>query len=99
MLTYVNKKTIIKIKKSVAVRPKHPNKEIELAIKYAESKGWRYFSSGSSAHAWGRLLCPLATTEGHAMSIWSTPKSPENHARQIRRNVDVCEHQGDKNEQ
>lgn len=80
------------------VRPRHPNKEIEQAIKYAESKGWRYYSSGHSAHAWGRLLCPLADREGHSMSIWSTPKSTENHARQIRRNVDACEHQGDENE-
>jgi hypothetical protein len=80
------------------VRPKHPNKEIEQAIKYAESKGWRYIASGSSAHAWGRLFCPLASREGHSMSVWSTPKSPENHARQIRRNVDACEHQGGENE-
>ncbi|MCW8409598.1 hypothetical protein OQJ13_11515 [Legionella sp. PATHC035] len=80
------------------VRPKHPNKDIELAIKYAERKGWRYQSSGNSAHAWGRLLCPLASREGHSMSIWSTPKVPENHAKQIKRNVDACEHQGEENE-
>ena len=80
------------------MRSKHPNKTIEQAIKYAESKGWRYQSSGQSAHAWGRLLCPFESREGHAMSVWSTPKSPENHARQIRRNVNACEHQGDKNE-
>ncbi|WP_115174453.1 hypothetical protein [Legionella feeleii] len=80
------------------VRPRHPNKEIEQAIRYAESRGWRYYSSGTSAHAWGRLLCPLAKRDGHAMSVWSTPKCPENHARQIRRNVDACEHQGEDNE-
>tara|TARA_R110002126_G_scaffold123850_1_gene265730 strand:- start:3183 stop:3428 length:246 start_codon:yes stop_codon:yes gene_type:complete len=80
------------------VRPKHPNKTIEQAIKYAESKGWRYQPSGQSAHAWGRLLCSFKDREGHAMSVWSTPKSPENHARQIKRNVDACEHQGDESE-
>ena len=80
------------------VRPKHPNKEIERAIQYAESKGWRYFPSGQSAHAWGRLLCFLESREGHSMSVWSTPKSAENHARQIRRNVDSCEHTGETNE-
>lgn len=80
------------------MRPKHPNKEIELAIKYAESKGWRYQPSGNSAHAWGRLLCPLAAREGHAMSVWSTPKSNEDHAKQIKRKVDACEHQGEENE-
>jgi len=80
------------------VRPKHPNKEIEHALKYAESKGWRYHQSGNSAHAWGRILCPLSTREGHSMSIWCTPRSPENHAKQIIRNVDACEHQGERDE-
>lgn len=80
------------------VRPKHPNKDIELAIKYAESKGWRYQPSGNSAHAWGRLLCPLASREGHAMSVWSTPRSNEDHAKQIKHKVDACEHQGEENE-
>lgn len=32
------------------------------------------------------------------MSVWSTPKSPENHAKQIKRKVDACEHQGEENE-
>ena len=50
-------------------RSKHPNKEIERAVKYAESKGWRYQQSGNSAHAWGRLLCPFTAREGHAMSV------------------------------
>lgn len=80
------------------MRPRHPSKEIEEALLYAESRGWRYQSPGSSAHAWGRLLCPLASREGHAMSVWSTPRNPMNHARQIKRNVDVCEHHGGKNE-
>lgn len=77
------------------MRPKHPNKEIEHALKYAELKGWRYLPSGNSAHSWGRILCPLASREGHAMSIWSTPKSTENHAKQIIRQVNACEHEGD----
>ena len=80
------------------MRPRHPNKDIEAAIKYAESKGWRYQETGNSAHAWGRLLCPFESREGHSMSVWSTPKSTDNHAKQIRRNVDACEHQGDNNE-
>lgn len=45
-------------------RKKHPNKEIELAIQYAENKGWQYKKTGGSAHAWGRLLCPLHEREG-----------------------------------
>jgi hypothetical protein len=80
------------------VRSKHPNKDIEQSLRYAESKGWRYQPSGGSAHAWGRMLCPLPSREGHSMSIWSTPKSAENHAKQIKRNVEACEHQGEENE-
>ena len=94
MLTCDNSCHIIKQKEDVIVRPKHPNKDIEQAIRYAESKHWRYQPTGNSAHAWGRMLCPLATRDGHAMSVWSTPKSAENHARQIIRNVDACEHTG-----
>lgn len=74
-------------------RNKHPNKAIEAAIIYAEARGWRYKVTGSSAHAWGRLLCPLNAREGCSMSVWSTPKSPENHAEQIKRSVNRCPHQ------
>lgn len=73
-------------------RPKHPNKEIENAILYAEQKGWRYKNVGKSAHAWGRLLCSLPTREGCQMSIWSTPRNTFNHAEQIRRAIDKCPH-------
>jgi len=73
-------------------RPKHPNKEIEAAIQYAESKGWYYPDAGNSSHAWGRLLCSKKGRGACRLSIWSTPKVPENHAKQIRRNVNKCSH-------
>ncbi|MDF1761369.1 MAG: hypothetical protein P1U40_12620 [Coxiellaceae bacterium] len=73
-------------------RKKHPRKEIELAIQYAESKGWLYKKSVNSAHAWGRLLCPLHTPEGCALSIWSTPRNVRIHADQIKRRIDRCLH-------
>ena len=73
-------------------RKKHPNKEIEAAIKQAESLGWRYKKAGHSAHAWGRLLCPLESKEGCALSVWSTPRNPMTHARQIRKRVEQCPH-------
>ncbi len=78
-------------------RKKHPNKEIEAAIEFAEEKGWRFQESGNSSHAWGRLLCPKEDREGCSMSIWSTPKVPENHARQILRNVKSCPHKDEEN--
>lgn len=73
-------------------RPKHPNKEINGAINYAIEQGWRYKSSGKSAHCWGKLLCPLHAPDGCSMSIWSTPSNPTNHARQIVRAVNQCLH-------
>lgn len=74
------------------IRKKHPNKEIESAVCYAEDHRWRYKKAGNSAHAWGRLNCPNQSREGCAMSIWSTPRCPENHAKQIVRNVKKCPH-------
>ncbi len=73
-------------------RKKHPNKEIEDAIQYAEQQGWRYKKAGDSAHAWGRLLCPLQDRNGCSMSIWSTPRNTDTHAKQIYRRIDVCPH-------
>lgn len=71
-------------------RPRHPDKHIEAAAQHAEGLGWRV--QLSSGHAWGRLFCPLATREGCIISVWSTPRSPENHARHIRREIDRCPH-------
>lgn len=93
MLTYVNSVLYLQYKRGQYMpRKKHPNKEIEAAICFAESKDWRYKKTGDSAHAWCRLHCPLKTREGCAMSVWSTPKVPERHARQIIRNVKQCPH-------
>lgn len=74
-------------------RPRHPNKHIERAIQYAEQLGWRVVVPGG--HAWGRLLCPFSTREGCIVSVWSTPRNPENHARHVRREVDQCPHVGE----
>lgn len=72
-------------------RPRHGNKEIEKAVAYAEALGWRV--EISNGHAWGRLFCPRATREGCKISVWSTPRVPENHARHLRKVVDACPHQ------
>lgn len=76
----------------MAKRNTHPNKVIEEAIIYAESLGWRYKKVGNSAHAWGRLLCPVEERAGCSLSIWSTPRSAETHAKQIRKRVIACSH-------
>ncbi len=71
----------------------HPKKEIAAAIEYARSKGWRVVEGGS--HAWGQMYCPYNDKECRCgefcrTSIWSTPKNPGNHAKQLRRAVDNC---------
>jgi hypothetical protein len=74
-------------------RAGHPAKEIERALRYAEGHGWRVEIRGS--HAWGRIYCPYNDTDCRCgefciASIWSTPRNPEAHARQIMRVVDNC---------
>lgn len=74
-------------------RQKHPKKEIEAAISHAEQKGWTI--SKGSGHAWGKMYCPSNSEECRCgefciTSIWSTPKSAANHARQLKRVIDKC---------
>jgi hypothetical protein len=74
-------------------RSRHPKPAIEKAVQYAEQLGWRV--EMSKGHAWGRLYCPLSSRDGCIVSVWSTPRSPENHARHIRSAVDACPHRFD----
>jgi len=78
-------------------RKKHPDKDIEAAIQYAENMGWRFKESGASSHAWGKLLCPKHTREGHQLSIYGTPRNSFQYAQLIRQRVNKCNH--DKPEQ
>jgi hypothetical protein len=70
----------------------HSNKHIQEAIRYAESQGWVVTQAGPRAHIWGMLWCPRHARDGCRIHIMSTPQSPENHARDIRRAVDRCPH-------
>ncbi len=72
-------------------RSRHPNKEIEAAVAYAESLDWAV--KPVSGHAWGRLYCAHHSRDGCMVSVWSTPRNAENHARSIIRDVDRCPHQ------
>jgi len=54
--------------------PRHPNKDIELAIRYAEDCGWRYKASGKSSHAWGKLMCVEANRGGCCIHLVNTTK-------------------------
>lgn len=68
---------------------RHPNKHVETAISYARSRGWRV--EKSSGHAWGRLFCPRADRSGCRISVWSTPRNAESHARMIVRLINSCQ--------
>lgn len=74
-------------------RPIHPKKEVEQALRHAEAMGWSVVVGGG--HCWGRLYCPYNDRECRCgefcvTSIWSTPRSPDNLARQLRRVVNNC---------
>lgn len=74
-------------------RDRHPDKDIEHALRYAESRGWSIEPGGS--HAWGRMYCPVNSNDCRCgefciTSIWSTPRNPTGYARKIRRIVDNC---------
>ena len=70
----------------------YPNKHIRDAIDDAIASGWRLVKSGPRAHAWGRLYCPFETRGGCIITVYGTPRVPENHARYICRLVDACPH-------
>ena len=79
-------------------RARHPDKDIEAALKYSEGAEWRVEPGGS--HAWGKMYCPRNSRDCRGgnfciTSIWGTPSSSTNHARQICRVVDNCTEKDD----
>jgi hypothetical protein len=74
-------------------RRSHPHPDIEDALKYAEENGWRVDVGGG--HCWGKIYCPYNDKECRGgifciSSVWSTPRNPGNHAKQIRKVVNNC---------
>ncbi|XES85278.1 hypothetical protein ACBV55_05270 [Franconibacter pulveris] len=69
----------------------HPDKDIRAAIDSALLKGGYFVPGGNSSHCFGRLKCGIPEHRDHMMSIWSTPRDPRRHARQIIRLVERCE--------
>jgi hypothetical protein len=71
-------------------RAKHPKKDVERAVAFAIEHGWSLELRSGRGHAWGLLRCP--TGEDYVY-VWSTPRVPSNHAKQIQRAVIHCPHQ------
>jgi hypothetical protein len=71
-------------------RPRHPKKEVEEAIRYAlDEKAWTLEVRKGKGHAWGVLRCPAGEDK---VRVWGTPRSPGDHAKQIRQAALRCPH-------
>lgn len=69
-------------------RSRHPDKEVEAAVAYAEEQGWTVRTLGH----WGRLFCAHADRDGCQFGVNGTPRNAGAHARQIVRAVNRCPH-------
>ena len=72
------------------MHPRHSKKEVNDALDYADQLGLEVEQT-PAGHKWGRIMCRC----GAFVSIWSTPRSPHNHGRQLRRWVDQHDHDAD----
>jgi hypothetical protein len=71
------------------VHSKHPKKEVNEVLDYADMLGHKVEQT-AAGHKWGRITCSL----GHRVSVWSTPRNPGNHARDLRKWADQHVHAG-----
>jgi len=75
-------------------RARHPEKEIEKALRDAEVDGAVIEVRGKKGHAWGRMNCGRGGQHECRLRIWSTPGNPYAHARDIRALMRKCPHVG-----
>jgi hypothetical protein len=72
------------------MRPRHPKKEVEKALRRAGKSG---FEVDVPRSHWGLLRCPGTGEAGcRAHSISSTPRDVDAEAQRIRKYVDKCPH-------
>ena len=70
-------------------RPAHPTKEIDEALDYAASKDWT-IEKVDPVLMHGADEVPLPhEVDGCQVSIYSTPRNPQNHAKQLKRAISV----------
>ncbi|MDE2977519.1 MAG: hypothetical protein OXU63_08355 [Acidobacteriota bacterium] len=73
------------------MRPRHPKKEVEAAVREAEEAGWTVTLS-PRGHSWGVMKCSEASRDGCRAWVASTPRNPGNHANDLRRKIRRCTH-------
>ena len=68
----------------------------------SRSPGWSLMLSieagatgktGPRGHVWGFLLCPHAERGGCRVSVFTTPRNPDDHAAAIRSAIASCPHE------
>ena len=75
-----------------------PAKEILAAIRDLEEAGWRVEIAGGRSHAYARAYCPGGAGGCPPLTIYGTPRVPENEAAKIRRALRRCGHEGEEGE-
>jgi hypothetical protein len=73
-------------------RAKHPKKDVEQALRFAEENGWLVRST-ARGYRWGEMICGHAGPDRSRISMLSTPTNPGKHANRLRRKVRNCPHQ------
>lgn len=69
-----------------------PAKEILEAIRELEAAGWRVQIASGRAHAYARAYCPAGPEGCPPLTIYGTPRVPENEAAKMLRALARCEH-------
>lgn len=70
----------------------HPNKHIRTAVRSALDAGRLLVKSSARAHVRGILQCPHGGRNGCRRAVYSTSRSPEDHAKDLRRAIARCPH-------
>jgi hypothetical protein len=73
----------------IAMAKRHPDKHIREALKTIDALGWTVVEG--RGHAFAVIRCPHEHG-GCQKSVWSTPRNPEAHARDLLRFVESCPH-------
>ncbi len=74
---------------------KHQHKKITEVLEYAQEQGWSI--QESRGRSWGKVSCPYNDNKCRKRkyclkNVYTTPKNPENKARELKRIIQNCIH-------